>query len=316
MIGDHASFDPPGLQLLAGRVAIVTGAGRGLGRAHAIELARHGASVVVNDLGVALDGSKADGESSPADDVVAEISATGGAALANHDDVADWEGASRIVQAAIDVFGRVDAIVNNAGVVRDRMFVNATADEWDHVLRVHLTGHFCVSRHAAAHWRNRAKSGDPAAGRIVNTSSGAGLLGSIGQAAYSTAKAGIVGLTLVQAAELARYGATANAIAPSARTRMTETVFADAMAVPGEADAFDAMAPENVSPLVAWLCSAASGSVSGRVFEIEGGRLTLMDGWQRAATIDSGRRLQADEIGPLVDTLVGTAPAPLPVFGA
>jgi len=302
--------------MLTGRVVIVTGGGRGLGRAHALELARHGACVVVNDLGVALDGSNlTDGTSSPAEDVVAEIAASGGAALANHDDVADWDGSSHIVRSAIDAFGGLDAVVNNAGIVRDRMFVNATADEWDAVVRVHLRGHFCVTRHAAAHWRDRAKNGEPASGRIVNTSSGAGLLGSVGQAAYSAAKAGIIGLTLVQAAELGRYGVTANAIAPSARTRMTETVFADAMTSPEKPDTFDAMAPANVSPFVAWLCSASSGSVTGRVFEIEGGRLTLMDGWQRAATIESGRRLDIDEIGPLVDNLVGEAPEPLSVYG-
>jgi NAD(P)-dependent dehydrogenase (short-subunit alcohol dehydrogenase family) len=302
--------------MLAGRVVIVTGGGRGLGRAHALELARHGACVVVNDLGAALDGSDFTyGTSSPAEDVAAEISARGGSALANHDDVADWQGSGRIVQAAIGAFGRLDAVVNNAGVVRDRMFVNATADDWDVVLRVHLRGHFCVTRHAAAYWRDRANNNQHESGRIVNTSSGAGLLGSIGQAAYSTAKAGIVGLTLVQAAELGRYGVTANAIAPSARTRMTETVFADAMAAPEQPDAFDEMAPENVSPLVAWLCSAGSGAITGRVFEIEAGRLTLMDGWQRASTLDSGRRLDVDEIGSIVDKLVGEAPEPLAVYG-
>jgi NAD(P)-dependent dehydrogenase (short-subunit alcohol dehydrogenase family) len=305
----------PGKGLLAGRVVIVTGAGRGLGRAHALELARQGACVVVNDLGVALDGSHLTNPMSPAEDVAAEISAARGSAVANHDDVADWEGSERLVQAAIGIFGRLDAVVNNAGVVRDRIFVNATLDEWDAVIRVHLRGHFCVSRHAAAYWRDRAKDNHDVSGRIVNTSSGAGLLGSIGQAGYATAKAGIVGLTLVQAAELGRYGVTANAIAPSARTRMTETVFADAMAAPEAPDAFDEMAPENVSPLVAWLCSAGSGAITGRLFEIAGGRLTLMDGWQRAATIDAGRRLAADEIGQIVDQLVGEAPVPLPVYG-
>jgi NAD(P)-dependent dehydrogenase (short-subunit alcohol dehydrogenase family) len=302
--------------ILAGRVVIVTGAGRGLGRAHALEIADQGACVVVNDLGVALDGSELPrAPSTPAEDVVKEITARGGTALVNHDDVADWEGARRLVQGAIDTFGHLDAVVSNAGVVRDRMFVNATDDEWDAVIRVHLRGHFCVARQAAAHWRDCAKAGGLVSGRIVNTSSAAGLLGSTGQAAYSAAKAGIVGLTLVQAAELARYGVTANAIAPAARTRMTETVFADAMAAPEAPETFDAMDPGNVSPFVAWLCSKESGAISGRVFEIEGGRLTLMDGWQRAATKDWGRRLGVDEIGPLVDKLVGEAPAPLPVYG-
>jgi NAD(P)-dependent dehydrogenase (short-subunit alcohol dehydrogenase family) len=303
--------------MLAGRVVLVTGGGRGLGRAHCIELGRQGASVVVNDLGVTLDGSTLPANSSsPAEGVVAEIVACGGTSVANHDDVAEWQGAGRLVEAAIGTFGRLDAVVNNAGIVRDRMFVNATGDEWDAVIRVHLRGHFCVARHAAAYWRDRVKSGEEVSGRIVNTSSGAGLLGSVGQAAYSTAKAGIVGLTLVQAAELGRYGVTANAIAPSARTRMTQTVFADAMTAPEQPDAFDAMSPENVSPLVAWLCSAQSSSISGRVFEIEGGRLTLMDGWQRAATIDSHRRLSVGDIGGIVEQLVIEAPNPLAVYGA
>jgi len=302
---------------LDGRVVIVTGGGRGLGRAHALELARSGARVVVNDLSVALDGTAEGAQArSAADEVVEEIRASGGQATANHDDIADWAASKRVVAGALESFGRLDAVVNNAGVVRDRMFANATEDEWDAVMRVHVKGHFCVSRHAAAHWRDLAKAGGAPAGRIVNTTSGAGLLGSVGQAAYSAAKAAIVGLTLVQAAELARYGVTANAIAPSARTRMTATVFADMMAPPADAGAFDAMAPENVSPLVSWLCSSRSGHVTGRVFEIEGGKLTVMDGWQRAATYDAGERLQASRVGAIVDDLLGRAPAPLPVYGA
>jgi NAD(P)-dependent dehydrogenase (short-subunit alcohol dehydrogenase family) len=307
---------------LDGRVVIVTGAGRGLGRAHALELVRHGARVVANDLSVALDGTAEHPRTgggnprSAADDVVDEIRALGGEAIANHDDIADWSGAQRAVADALVSFSRLDAVVNNAGVVRDRMFVNATEDEWDTVVRVHLKGHFCVSRHAAAHWRDLAKAGDTPSGRIVNTTSGAGLLGSVGQAAYSAAKAGIVGLTLVQAAELARYGVTANAIAPSARTRMTATVFADTMAPPADAGAFDAMAPENVSPLVAWLCSVDSSHVTGRVFEIEGGKLTVMDGWQRVATYDAGERLQVARVGAIVSDLLSAAPPPLAAYGA
>jgi len=228
---------------------IVTGAGRGLGRAHALELARQGASVVVNDLGCELDGTG--GGTGPAGEVVEEIRAAGGEAIANGDDVADFAGAARLVAAALDAFGGLDAVVNNAGFVRDRMFANAAEDEWDAVVRVHLKGHFAVARHAAAHWRDQAKAGTPVDARIINTSSGAGILGSVGQAAYSAAKAGIATLTLVQAAELGRYGVTANALCPAARTRMTEGVFTDMMAEVGE-DQFDAMAPENVSPLVAF----------------------------------------------------------------
>ena len=297
-----------------GRVVIVTGAGRGIGRGHALEFARQGARVVVNDLGVELDGSDARGASGPAEDVVAEIRDLGGEAVANGDDIADWAGAERLVRAAIDAFGCVDTVVNNAGFVRDRMFANATEDEWDAVVRVHLKGHFCVARHAAAWWRQEAKDGRETKGRIVNTSSGAGLLGSVGQAAYSAAKAGIVGLTLVQAAELGRYGATANAIAPVARTRMTEQVFADDMAAPDSG--FDAKAPENVAPLVVWLGSDESAHVTGRVFEIDGGQLTLMDGFRHGPTVDKGDRWDAAELGAVIDDLTGKVDPPEPVYGA
>jgi NAD(P)-dependent dehydrogenase (short-subunit alcohol dehydrogenase family) len=196
------------------------------------------------------------------------------------------------------------------------MFVSCAEDEWDAVLRVHLKGHFAVARFAAEHWRAQAKAGEPVDARIVNTSSGAGLLGSVGQAAYSTAKAGIAALTLVQAAEMGRYGVTANAIAPAARTRMTETVFADTMAAPDDADAFDAMAPENVAPLVVWLGSPASAHVSGRVFEVEGGKVSVADGWQHGPAVDKGARWDLAELGPVVDDLLAKAPAPAPVYGA
>jgi NAD(P)-dependent dehydrogenase (short-subunit alcohol dehydrogenase family) len=296
-----------------GRVVIVTGAGRGIGRAHALELARQGARVVVNDIGAELDGTG--GSPSPARDVVDEIAAAGGQAVVNGDDVADWEGAQRIVQAALGEFGRLDAVVNNAGVVRDRMFVSGGEDEWDTVVRVHLKGHFCVSRWAASHWRDRAKAGEPVDARIVNTSSGAGLLGSVGQAAYAAAKGAIATLTLVQAAELGRYGVTANAIAPSARTRMTETVFAEMMARPDDPDAFDAAAPENISPLVAWVVSPQSAHVTGRMFEIEGGKVGVADGWQHGPSVDKGARWDPAELGPVVDDLLAKAPTPAPVYG-
>jgi NAD(P)-dependent dehydrogenase (short-subunit alcohol dehydrogenase family) len=296
-----------------GQVVIVTGAGRGIGRAHALELARQGARVVVNDIGAELDGTGSSG--SPAREVADEIAGAGGEAVVDGDDVADWEGAQRLVRTALDAFGRLDAVVNNAGFVRDRMFVSGGEDEWDAVVRVHLKGHFCVSRWAAAHWRDQAKAGEPVDARIVNTSSGAGLLGSIGQAAYSAAKGGIATLTLVQAAELGRYGITANALAPSARTRMTETVFADMMAAPDDPGAFDPMAPENVSPLVAWLVSPQSAHVTGRMFEIEGGKVGVADGWQHGPTVDKGDRWDAAELGPVVDELLAKAPAPAPVYG-
>src|ERR687897_1494731 len=290
-----------------GRVAIVTGAARGIGRGHALEFAHQGAKVVVNDIGAALDGT---GRSdSPARQVVDEIVAGGGAAVVNGDDVADWEGARQLVRTALDTFGRLDVVVNNAGFVRDRMFVSCGEGEWDAVMRVHLKGHFAVARFAAEHWRERANAGDAVDARIVNTSSGAGLLGSVGQSAYSAAKAGIATLTLVQAAELGRYGVTANAIAPAARTRMTEAAFAATMAAPAAGE-FDAMAPENVSPLVAWLASAEARDVTGRVFEVEGGKVVVMEGWQRGPQVDKGARWDAAELGPVVaDLLAKAAPA-------
>jgi NAD(P)-dependent dehydrogenase (short-subunit alcohol dehydrogenase family) len=296
-----------------GRVAIVTGSGRGLGRAHALELARQGARVVVNDLGCELDGSG--GGTGPAGDVVDEIRRAGGEAIANGDDVADFAGAAHLVGAAIETFGGLDVVVNNAGFVRDRMFANAAEDEWDAVVRVHLKGHFAVARHAAAHWRDLAKTGDTVDARIINTSSGAGILGSVGQAAYSAAKAGIATLTLVQAVELGRYGVTANALCPAARTRMTEGVFTEMMATPDEPDAFDAMAPENVSPLVAWLASSESAHVTGRMFEAEGGKVGIATGWQHGPTADKGDRWDAAELGAVVDKLLAEAPAPAPVYG-
>jgi NAD(P)-dependent dehydrogenase (short-subunit alcohol dehydrogenase family) len=279
-----------------------------------LELARRGANVVINDIGAELDGSG--GSDTPAQQVADEVRQLGGDAVVNGDDVADWEGARRLVGSAVDTFGRLDAVVNNAGVVRDRMFANASEDEWDAVLRVHLKGHFCVARWAASYWRDQSKAGEPVDARIVNTTSGAGLQGSIGQAAYSAAKGGITTLTLVQAAELGRYGVTANAIAPAARTRMTEAVFADTMAAPDDPDAFDAMSPDNVAPLVAWLGSSESAHVTGRVFEVEAGKVAVADGWQHGEPTDKGARWDPAELGPVIDSLLAKAPPPAPVYGA
>lgn len=295
-----------------GRVAIVTGAGRGLGREHALELARQGAKVVVNDLGTSLDG---EGRSvGPAQEVVDTIVAEGGEAVANGADIADFQQAAEMVQLAIDTFGRLDVLVNNAGFVRDRMLFNQSEEEWDAVIRVHLKGHFATMRHAAAYWRAESKAGRQPVGRVINTSSGAGLQGSVGQAAYSSAKAGIAALTVVAAHELRNYGVTVNALAPSARTRMTEGPFADAMAAP--VDGFDRMDPANVSPVVAWLASEDAADVSGRVIEVEGGRICIEEGWRHGPAQDGGRRWDAAELGPVIRSLIAQAAVPEPVYGS
>jgi len=294
-----------------GRVVIVTGAGRGIGREHALELARQGAKVVVNDLGVSNSGEG--GGHGPADEVVRAIRDMGGEAVANGADVADWEQTKALVRQAIDEFGRLDAVVNNAGFVRDRMFVSCSEEEWDAVIRVHLKGHFCVARHAAAYWRGLVKAGEQVDARIINTSSGAGVLGSVGQSSYSAAKAGIATLTLVQAAELGRYGITSNAICPIARTRMTEGAFGDAMKAPDQG--FDANDPANVSPFVAWLASSQSREVTGRVWEIFGGTVTVFDGYRREQTIDIGKRWDAAQLGPAVKELLSKAQPLLKVYG-
>lgn len=298
--------------ICTGRIAVVTGAGRGLGRAHALELARQGARVVVNDLGAALDGGGRSSE--PAQEVVAEIRALGGEAVADGEDVADFDGAHRLVRRAIDTFGGLDVLVANAGFLRDRMLVNTSEEEWDAVIRVHLKGHFAPLRHAAAYWRAESKAGRARGARFIATTSGAGLQGSVGQATYSAAKAGIAALTLVAAEELGRYGVTANAIAPSARTRMTERAFAEKMAATGTG--FDAMAPENVSPVVAWLAAEESADVTGRVIEVEGGRVCLEDGWRHGPVAALDRRWDAADVGAALRGLIDASPAPEPVYGA
>ena len=278
-----------------GRVVIVTGAGRGLGRAHALELAAPGRAGRRERPRAASSTAPA-AAPGPAGEVVDEIRAAGGEAVANGDDVADFDGAGRIVADRPRAFGRLDAVVNNAGFVRDRMFANAAEDEWDAVVRVHLKGHFAVARHAAAHWRDQAKAGEPVDARIINTSSGAGILGSVGQAAYSAAKAGIATLTLVQAAELGRYGVTANALCPAARTRMTEGVFTEMMAEVDERRLRRHGAGERVAARRLAGVDRSRRTSPGRVFEVEGGKVGIATGYQHGPTVDKGARWDAAEL--------------------
>jgi NAD(P)-dependent dehydrogenase (short-subunit alcohol dehydrogenase family) len=283
------------------RVVVVTGAGQGLGQAHALTFGEQGWSVVVNDVGDA------------AEEVAAEIRSQGGSAVASIGDVSDWGFGAELVSTAVDAYGQLDALVNNAGLVRDRMLVNMSEDEWDLVLKVDLKGHFVPLRHAAAYWKGRSKAGAQLEARVVNTSSGAGLLGSVGQGNYAAAKAGVVALTQVAAVEMSRFGVRLNAIAPAARTPMTEVVFAQTMAKPETG--FDPMAPENVSPLVVWLASEDC-DVTGRVFEVEAGIISVADGWQHGPREDRGDRWPVSEVGPAVRNLLAQAPEPAPVYGS
>jgi NAD(P)-dependent dehydrogenase (short-subunit alcohol dehydrogenase family) len=285
------------------RTVVVTGSGAGLGREYALLLAREGANVVVNDI--RLEAAAA---------VVKEIEAAGGKALANSDDITGMDGAQRIVDAAVACFGEVQALVNNAGIVRDRMFASLSEQDWDEVIRVHLKGHFCLASVLVRRWRDQVKAGRKVDARIVNTSSGAGLQGSVGQSNYVAAKGGIAALTLVQAAELGRYGVTVNALAPAARTGMTEKVFADMMKKP-EGGAFDHYDPANVAPLVVWLCSPLSAGVNGRVFEVEGGKLSIADGWRTGKVRDRKARWEPAELTEVVTALLAEAPQPQKVYG-
>ncbi len=288
---------------LDGRVAIITGAGRGIGREHALLFAAEGAKVVVNDLGGALDGSSA--EASPAEEVVAEIKAMGGEAVANHDNVATWDGGARLVESALDAFGDLHVLVNNAGILRDRVLVNLSEEDWDSVINVHLKGHFVPTRHAAAYWREQAKAGKTVKASIINTSSTSGLLGNIGQSNYGAAKAGIAAFTVIIAEELGRYGVRANAIAPAARTRMTESTpgLSDHVVKPSDAAVFDVWDPANISPLVATLAMEDCAS-TGQVYFVQGGTVRLFQNWTMTKALEKDDRWSVSDLAGELPTLL------------
>ena len=286
-------------RLCEGRVCVITGAGRGIGREHALMLAEHGAKVVVNDLGGSMDGEGA--STGPAQEVVDEIVAAGGEAVANTDDISTFDGAGKLVAQTVDHFGRLDVLVNNAGILRDRMLVNMTEAEWDAVIAVHLKGTFGPTHHAANHWRDRSKAGEEVAGRVINTSSPSGIYGNVGQTNYGAAKAGIAAFTIIASMELARYGVTANAIAPAALTRMTENL--------GMGQASDEvkekMSPRWIAPIVTWLASEESGGVTGRVFDVTGMVLAVSEGWHRGPSVEPTD--DPTRLGPIVEQLMSEA---------
>ncbi len=299
---------------LEGKVAVVTGAGRGIGRGEALALAAEGATVVVNDLGLTLDGTADAGARTSAEQVVDEIVALGGTASANHDDVASFAGAESLISGAIDAHGRVDILVNNAGFLRDRMSFNMDEEAWDSVIRVHLKGHMAPSHFLAAHWRTRAKAGEETWGRIINTVSEAGLYGNPGQANYVAAKAGIAAMTIALARELKKYAVTVNAVAPRARTRMTETVLGDFGAPPADGG-FDEWDPDNVGPVVAWLASEGAASINGQVFVVFGGRVHLMTGWELAGEIEQNERWTVASLTARQQELFGDRRSGIPRLG-
>jgi len=290
-----------------GRVCIVTGAGRGIGREHSLMLSDQGAKVVVNDIGGEIDGS---GRSTgPAQDVVDEIVARGGEAVVNGDDISDWDGAKRLIDQAVDAFGGLDVLINNAGILRDRMLTNMSEAEWDAVIKVHLKGTFAPSRHAAAYWRERAKAGETNDGRIINTSSPSGIYGNVGQTNYGAAKGGIASFTIIAAKELGRYGVTVNAIAPAALTRMTENLGMGS----ADEETKEKLSPRWIAPIVTWLASPESRDVTGRVFDVTGQALSISEGWHRGPTADPVD--DPAELGPVVQKLVADARPNANMFG-
>lgn len=293
------------VKMCEGRVVIVTGAGRGIGKEHALEFARHGAKVVINDIGAEVDGSGS--SSGPAGEVVEEIREMGQEAIANGDDVSDWEGAQNLIKTAVATFGGLDVLVNNAGILRDRMIVNMTDSEWDSVIRVHLRGTFAPTRWAANYWRERSKEGHTNNARIINTASASGIYGNIGQSNYGAAKAGIASMTIIASQELGRYGVTVNAIAPAALTRMTENLGLAHPDSAGTTPAFDIFAPENIAPLVVWLGSHDSEGITGRIFDVVGGHIDIAEGWHAGPSVDRNQRWTVEELSAIIPDLVSKA---------
>jgi NAD(P)-dependent dehydrogenase (short-subunit alcohol dehydrogenase family) len=288
-----------------GRIVVITGAGRGIGREHALEFASQGAKIVVNDLGAEVDGTGS--SAGPAGEVVDEIRGMGAEAVANGDDVSDYEGAGRLIQTAIDTFGGLDVLVNNAGILRDRMMVNMTIEEWDAVIRVHLRGTFAPMRHASEYWRNRSKAGETNDARVINTTSPSGIYGNVGQTNYGAAKAGIASMTIIAAMELGRYGVTVNAIAPAALTRMTENLGMGDASAAKKPEEFDPLDPGNIAPLVVWLGSPESAAITGRVFNVMGGNISVAEGWVAGPGVDKDDRWDPAELGGVIPGLVEKA---------